>query len=66
MAPPSLPKLSPLNFPSSPTTIKHVRAQWVALIIMKDGGCSLNSAKVTNPNIIKVVAKLAYITHPPN
>ena len=66
MVPPSLPKLSPPNLPSSPTKIKHVRAQWVALLTMEDGGCSLISAKATNPNIIKVVAKLACITHPPN
>ena len=33
---------------------------------MKDGGCSLTFAKVTNPNIIKVIAKSSCITNPPN
>ena len=28
-------------------------AQWIALLTLEDGGCSLTFAKVTNPNIIK-------------
>ena len=33
---------------------------------MKKDGCSLIFVKVTNPNVVKVTAKYACITHAPN
>ena len=58
--------MPPPNLPKSPTKIKRVRVPWVALLIMKNGGCSLISPKTTNPNIIKVTTKSGCIIHPPN
>ena len=58
--------MPPPNLLTSGTKIKHVIAQWIALLIMEDGGCSLTIVKVTNPNIIKATAKLSGITHPLN
>ena len=62
----NLPKLLPPNLPNLPTKINHARAQWVVLPIMEDDGCRLIYVKVTNPNIIKVLAKSTCITHPLN
>jgi hypothetical protein len=45
--------------------IKLAIAQWIALLIMKDGECSLMFEKVTNLNVTKVVAKSTCITHAP-
>ena len=56
--------MMPLDLRSLPTTIKCVRAQWVALLIMKDDGCNVIFAKVTNP-IINMAARLACIFHLP-
>ena len=42
------------------------RVQWLALLIVEDGGCTLIFAKVTNPNIIKVSTKAMCINRPPN
>ena len=58
--------MEPLNMPTSPTKIKRVIAWWIAFIIMEDDECSLIFVKVTNPNIMKVAAKLLCSTHPPN
>ena len=66
MSPPNLPKLPPPNLSTSGTKIKCVIAQWIALLIMEDGGCSLIFAKVTDPNIINAVAKSPCITYSPN
>ena len=65
MLPPNLSKLLSPNLPTLGTKIKSVIAQWIALI-MKDDGCSLIFAKVTNINFIKTVAKLPCIIHVPN
>ena len=35
------------------TKVKCVTTQWIALLIMKDGGCTLMFAKVIDPTIIK-------------
>ena len=58
--------MPPLDLPTLSTKIKHVIAQWIALHIMDDDGYILTFAEVTNPNIIKVVAKSSCIIHPPN
>ena len=58
--------MTPPNLSISGTKIKRVKARWIALRIMEDGGCSLIHVKVTNPNIIKVAAKSPCITHPLN
>ena len=57
--------MPPPNFPNSPTKIKHVRAQLVALLIMEDVGCTLMYANVANPNIIKVATKPTFMSHSP-
>ena len=49
------------NIHTSPTKIKCVITQ---LLIMECDGCSLISEKINNSNVIKVVTKLTYITHP--
>ena len=36
-----------LNLPTLGTKIKHVIVQWIALLIVEDGKCSLTFAKVT-------------------
>jgi hypothetical protein len=41
-----------------------VSDSWATLLIMKDGGCSLTFAKVTNPNVINAVAKSPCIYSP--
>ena len=53
-------------YPPLSTKINNVIAHCIELLIMEDGGRSLTLAKVTNPNIIKTVAKPPCITHPPN
>ena len=40
--------MAPPNFPTSGTKMKRVITQQVALLIMKNGGCTLTFAKVTN------------------
>ena len=60
------PNCCPSNLPTLPTNVKHVVAQWIAILIMEDGGCSLIFAQVTNPNTIKVMAKSPCITHASN
>ena len=66
MPPHGLPKLLPPNLPTSHTQIKRVIAQWIALPIMEDVGCSLTPAKMTNPNIVKATAKSPCLTCPMN
>ena len=63
MPPPNLVKFLRPNMSTLPTKMKRVIAWWIALLIVKDGGCSLIFAKVTNPNIVKVVVKPTCITH---
>jgi hypothetical protein len=41
-------------------------AQWIALLIVEDGGCSLTFINETNPKIIKEAAKSPCIAQPPN
>ena len=52
--------------PTSGTQVKRAIPRWIELLIMENRGCSLTFTKVTNPNIIKAMAKTLYITHPPN
>ena len=59
-------RMPPLNLPTSGTKIKCVIAQWITLLVMEDGGCSLTYVKEIDPNIIKVAAKSSCITHLPN
>ena len=56
----------PPNFPTLGIEIKDVITWWIALLIMKNDGCSLTFVTVTNPSIIKMEAKSPCITHPPN
>lgn len=58
--------MPPPNLPNSPKEIKQIRAQWVALLIVEDGGFRSIFTKVTNSTIIKVIAKSTCITHPSN
>ena len=65
MLPPNLLKLPPPNLPTSDIKKnKCVIAQWIALLVVEDGGCSLTFEKVTNPSIIRVAAKSTCIYSP--
>lgn len=46
--PPNFSKWSPPMLPTSLTKSKCVKAQCIALLIIKDGGCTLIFEKVTN------------------
>ena len=54
----------PLNLPTMGTKIKHVLAQWIALLHIENGRCSLTFAKVIKPNNNKTATKSSYIIHP--
>ena len=56
--------MPPPNLPSLGTKIKFVIAQWIALHIMEDDEHSLTFVEVTNPNIIKILAKSPCIIYP--
>ena len=53
------------DFPTLGTKFKLVIVRSIALLVMEDDGCSLIVAKVTNPNVIKVVClnHNVFITH---
>ena len=56
--------MPPPNLPTSGTKMKCVIAynyMRITLPIMKDGGCNLTFAKVTNPNITKAVITTYYL-----